>query len=119
MKITTLIVEDDDMVRKVITHRLKENSALKIVGEADSFDVAVASINKLKPELLFLDVHLWDGKTATDLLSKVEYKAKIVLVSGYNDFIFDAVDLGAIAFLSKPFSKQDISIVIDKVIKAL
>jgi response regulator of citrate/malate metabolism len=119
MKINSLVVDDDEICRKIITHRLQENPIIDVIGDSNSYEEVIENITKFRPSVIFLDVHLWDGKTAYDLLQRIEYQPKVVIVSGYNDFIFDALKLGAIAFLSKPFTKDEIHTVAEKIVSQL
>src|SRR4051794_10067409 len=58
MKIRTLIVDDMKLARERLKHVLAADTEIEIVGECANGREAVASINALRPELVFLDVQM-------------------------------------------------------------
>jgi len=111
-KIKVLIVDDSALVRQVMTEILNTNSEIEVVGTAqDPFD-AREKIKKLKPDVLTLDVEMpkMDGITFLSNLMRL-HPLPVVMVSTLTekgaDITFEALELGAIDFVSKP--KLDVS----------
>ncbi len=111
-KIKVLIIDDSALVRQVMTEILNANSAIEVVGTAqDPFD-AREKIKKLKPDVLTLDVEMpkMDGVTFLANLMRL-HPIPVVMVSTLTekgaDVTFEALELGAIDFVSKP--KIDVS----------
>ena len=106
-KIKVLIIDDSALVRQVMTKILNSDSAIEVVGTAqDPFD-AREKIKKLKPDVLTLDVEMpkMDGITFLSNLMRL-HPLPVVMVSTLTekgaDITFEALELGAIDFISKP-----------------
>jgi len=106
-KIKVLIVDDSALVRQVMTEVLNSDNAVEVVGTAqDPFD-AREKIKKLKPDVLTLDVEMpkMDGITFLSNLMRL-HPLPVVMVSTLTekgaDITFEALELGAIDFISKP-----------------
>ena len=67
-KIRTLIVDDEELARDRLRSLLSREERIEIIGEASDGKAAVSEIEKLKPDLVFLDIQM-PGKTGFDLLS--------------------------------------------------
>ncbi len=118
--IKILIVDDDQLMQKIITdvlhHHFPEFEILGAVSfVADALDV----IKKDSPDLLILDIALPDG-TAFDLLRKVEfYDFKVVFLSGYEDYQRETIQFSAVGFVAKPFEVSDLVLAIDRACDAI
>ena len=106
-KIKVLVVDDSALVRQVMTEVLNSNSAIEVIGTAkDPFD-ARDKIKTLKPDVLTLDVEMpkMDGITFLANLMRL-HPLPVVMVSTLTqagaDITFEALELGAIDFVSKP-----------------
>ena len=73
------LVEDEAPARLRVKKLLSNYSTeVEIVGEADHGRAAIAKIEKLKPEVLFLDVQLPD-MTGFEVLEKLSYQPMVIL----------------------------------------
>ena len=106
-KVKVLIIDDSALVRKVLTELLNADSAIEVVGTArDPLD-AREKIKKLNPDVLTLDVEMpkMDGITFLSNLMRL-HPLPVVMVSTLTekgaDITFEALELGAIDFVSKP-----------------
>lgn len=105
--IKVLIVDDSALVRKMLQEMLSTDPALEVVGTAsDPFD-AREKIKKLHPDVLTLDVEMpkMDGVTFLKNLMRL-HPVPVVMVSTLTekgaDVTFEAMDLGAVDFVTKP-----------------
>jgi two-component system nitrate/nitrite response regulator NarL len=83
---------------------------LVIVGEASNGKEAIALLNAMKPDILLLDVHM-PGKDGLAVLREMDLDAQptrvIMLTAAEDDRdIARAMNLGASAYILKPFSKD-------------
>ncbi len=106
-KVKVLIIDDSALVRQVMSEILNANAAIEVVGTAqDPYD-AREKIKKLKPDVLTLDVEMpkMDGITFLANLMRL-HPLPVVMVSTLTqngaDVTFEALELGAIDFVSKP-----------------
>ena len=104
-----LVVEDDDLTRRIVVGALGEDNAM-ITGE--NAKDAIGSYLLHAPDIVFLDIGLpdMDGLSVLDQIIAVDPDAYIVMLSSHNDMqtVNRAYDAGAKGFVSKPFKKEDL-----------
>ena len=113
MKLTSIIVEDEETSREILKNYLKKYCPnVLIVGEASNVDEALVLIRNNSLDLVFLDVEMPYGN-AFDLLDKVGDKHfETIFVTAYNHYAIEALNAHASYYLMKPIS-------IDELIKAV
>ena len=106
---TILIVDDDPLIRKLITTTLEDIAGFRL-REASNGEEAIEAAVEERPEIVFLDYHMprLNGvETCRRLRSDpVTAGATIVMLTGMSDGSSQerAVAAGADLFLTKPFS---------------
>lgn len=113
MKLTSIIVEDEETSREILRNYLKKYCPnVSIVGEASNVEEALVLIRNNSLDLVFLDVEMPYGN-AFDLLDKVgDINFETIFVTAYNQYAMDALNAHASYYLMKPIS-------IDELIKAV
>lgn len=108
--IRTLIVDDEPLARKGIRVWLKPEQDIDIIGEATDGEEAVESIQKLKPDLLFLDVRMprMDGFEVLQAVASVHMPLTI-FVTAYDSYAIRAFEVNAVDYLLKPISPARLS----------
>ena len=114
--IKILIVDDDQKVLKSISEVLKKKgNNYKVYTAADGFE-AGQSVNRLKPDIVLLDLKLpgMDGFRVCQLIRKHDKKTKVIAMSGYGSEKNrkKILSTGANYFLTKPIN-------IDKLLKTI
>ncbi len=115
-KIKVLIVDDSALVRQVLSEMLNSAPDIEVVGTAQDPYVARERIKSLNPDVLTLDVEMprMDGVTFLRNLMRLR-PMPVVMVSTLTekgaDITFQALELGAVDFVSKP--KTDIAHTLD------
>lgn len=101
--IRAVLVDDEPPARRKLHHLLAAESDIQIAGEASSGAEAVELLNRLQPELAFLDIQLPDctGFDVVDALQSRE-NLHLVFVTAHGDFALKAFDVHAIDYLLKP-----------------
>lgn len=116
--ITTLIVDDEKLAREGLKALLKEFTEIEIVGEASNADEGLELIDKLKPQLMFLDIEMPE-KTGFDLLEELIETPCVIFTTAYNEFAIKAFEVNALDYLLKPVQSQRLREAITKVKKQL
>src|SRR6478609_1235989 len=100
---TALIIDDEGKSRLTLKTLLsKYCPSIEIVGEGGSVVEGHTLLKELKPDLLFLDIHLTDG-TGFDILSQLEdINVKIIFTTAYDEYAIQAFKFSAIDYLLKP-----------------
>src|SRR5262245_58913539 len=104
MRIRTLIVDDELMARKRLKRLLFQEPEAEIIGDCSNGREATSAIEKLTPDLVFLDVQMpeMDG---FEVLQAIGAKAMpvVIFVTAYDEFALKAFEAHAIDYLLKPF----------------
>lgn len=110
-KIRTLIVDDSESIRVLLTKILTEDPAFEVIGAAkDSFE-AQKMIAELKPDLITLDIHM-PKQNGIQLLRAIQQKHFIptVMISALSEedgpYVMEAMAEGAIDYIKKPDLKN-------------
>lgn len=110
--IKVMVIDDSKTIRRTAA-TLLESTGCTVVTAEDGFD-ALARIVREKPDLIFIDVMMprLDGyETCSIIRSNAEYGATpIVMLSSKSSFCDRARGdvVGANAYLTKPFSKDEL-----------
>ena len=106
--IRVLLVEDSVVTREYLSHILGEDPAIEVVGTARDGVEAVEQAQRLKPDLVLMDVHMprMNGYEATRQIME-RSPAPIVMISASLDqgevaMTFAALEAGALTVLPKP-----------------
>jgi len=104
MKIRALIVDDEPLARERIRNLLRDEPDVEIVGECPNGAVAVEQIDRLNPDLLFLDVQMpeMDGFEVLQHLP-AEKLPSVIFTTAFDQYAVRAFDAHALDYLLKPF----------------
>lgn len=107
--IRAMIVDDEPTAREGLRLLLAPDQEIAVVAESGDGRDAVAKIESLRPDLLFLDVQMpeFDG---FEVLSQLTAPPPLVIfVTAYDAYALDAFDRHALDYLLKPFSDERFS----------
>lgn len=110
MTVRVVIAEDEAIIRLDLKETLEEEG-YEVVGETGRGDKAVDLVRELKPDLAILDIKMpgLDGIEAARLITKDRICGVLVLTAfSQREVIEEARDAGALAYLVKPFQKNDL-----------
>ena len=117
--IRVLIVDDHELLRAGLRSRLERESAIEVVGEADSAERAVVMARALQPDLILLDLLLprKSGFDAIPELAKVAPEARVLVVSSQAapSSVRRALSAGAAGYLPKRSSDRELLTAMNRV----
>jgi two-component system, LytTR family, response regulator len=96
-----MIVDDEPLARRELGRLLAEFACIDIVGEAANVGEAALLIEKLLPELLFLDIQM-PGGTGFDLLERLEHLPRVVFTTAYDEHAVRAFEVTRWTTCSSP-----------------
>jgi DNA-binding NarL/FixJ family response regulator len=118
-RITVLLADDNNVVRKEFRKILELEDDLEVVGEAKNGHEAVAMAKKLRPTLVLMDVTmpLLNGLQATRQIIKATPATKVLMLSAHSDeaYIIESVNSGAMGYLIKPTAANNVCAAIREV----
>lgn len=99
--IKTIIIDDEKLAREGLKNLLKEFNDIEIIGEASNADEGLDLIDKLKPQLIFLDIQMPE-KTGFEMLEELIETPAIIFTTAYNEFAIKAFEVNALDYILKP-----------------
>jgi two-component system, response regulator PdtaR len=107
---TVVVAEDEVLIRMDLAEMLTEEG-YDVVGQAGDGATAVALVEERRPDLVILDVKMpvLDGIAAAERIAAARI-APIVILTAFSqrDLVERARDAGAMAYLVKPFTRNDL-----------
>ena len=106
--INVLIVDDDAISRHKIRELLGIYEAFHIVDECFNGENAIRLINKLKPDLVYLDMQLPD-MTGLDVLEALPKDANpmVIFVTSFDQDALHICDVFSFDYLIKPLGREN------------
>ena len=108
---TIMVVDDVPFVRKTLTDILTA-AHYSVVGEAADGQEAITKYAELRPDLVTMDIVMpvMSGIEATRKIVKADKDAKVVIISamGQESLVMEAISVGAIDYILKPFTEEEV-----------
>ncbi len=102
-KLKAILVDDEESARDVLENLLlRFCPEVELLGKYTNVPDAVAAVNELKPDLVFLDIEMpnYAGFEIVNFFEKVEFD--IVFVTAYDKYAIRAFEISAVDYLLKP-----------------
>ncbi len=108
-----LVVDDERLARKDLISLLQAHDNIVIAGEADDVPSAVKAVEKLNPDIIFLDIQI-PGDSGFDLLDKTGVTIPIIFVTAYDEYAIRAFEVNALDYLLKPVNPERLAKALEK-----
>lgn len=110
-----IIVDDEPKLRKVLDIKLKQYcKEIQVLAMAANITEAYQQIIELQPQLVFLDIAM-PGGSGFDLLDRFEQlDFEIIFVTGFHDYVLDALKISAVDYLLKPVITEELIRAVEK-----
>ena len=107
MSIRTLIADDEPLARERVRMLLDSEAEFEIVSECSNGTEALHAIQKLSPDLVFLDVQMPE-LTGFDVLDRLDptRMPTVIFVTAYDQYALKAFEVCALDYLLKPFDRE-------------
>lgn len=109
MKITALLIDDEPKALAILKNKLERMCPnIDIIGETQSPNEGISLIEKLQPQLLFLDIAMPE-MSGFDLLAAIESPSfEIIFITAFDNYAINAIKHCAIGYLVKPVDNEDL-----------
>lgn len=116
--IKAYLVDDEPLARDRMRRMLTTTGRVQIVGASTDPVEAVDEICILRPQLLFLDIHM-PGLTGFELLSQLKEQPLVVFTTAYDAHALEAFRVNSIDYLLKPVTEEGLSRALDRATRML
>jgi DNA-binding NarL/FixJ family response regulator len=107
-----LLADDQELMRMAFRMVMETQPDLSIVGEATNGHEAVAAVERLRPDVVLMDVRMpeLDGVQATKLIVDSHSSARIIILTTFDldEYVYAALRAGASGFLLKDTPAADL-----------
>jgi len=103
-ELRAVLVDDEQLAREELGYLLGQLGGVEVVGHAGNGPEAVETIDRLQPDLVFLDVQM-PGLTGFEVARRLvdaEAGAQIVFVTAFDQHAIEAFEVNAVDYLLKP-----------------
>lgn len=111
-KLKVLIVDDNADLRSLLANGLADLEEISIVGAAANGMIALEMIEKLRPDIMLLDIIMpqLDGFGVLEYLAKQNESPAVIMVSALTQeaFVRRAMEMGAYYYVAKPFEMDSL-----------
>jgi two-component system, LytTR family, response regulator len=109
-----VIVEDEAPAGRLLNELLSSHRDLiHLSGEAYTGSDAIALINEIKPDLIFLDIQLPD-MLGFEVLKQLVYHPYVIFTTAYDEYAIKAFDALSVDYLLKPLKEDRIARALNK-----
>jgi two-component system LytT family response regulator len=117
MSIRTLLVDDERPARRKMLRFLESAPDFEVVGEAENGAEGIAAVERLRPDVVFLDVQMpkVDGFAVASALTAP--LPEIIFVTAHDKFALKAFEVHALDYLLKPYDQERFQKVLERVRK--
>ncbi|GAB3638384.1 LytTR family DNA-binding domain-containing protein [Hymenobacter arcticus] len=110
-----LLIDDSRLARTELRHLLRAFPDVTVVGEARHADEARQQLADLRPDVLFLDIHM-PGQSGFELLASLDGPAPhVIFTTAYDQYALKAFEVNALDYLLKPVSEPRLAAALTKI----
>lgn len=113
---TAFIAEDEPLAREILRDAVTNRPELRLIGEAADGAVALAQINALQPDVVFMDIQMPE-MTGLEVLRRLSHLPEIVFTTAYDQYAVTAFELHAVDYLLKPFTRERFDAAVDRLLE--
>jgi len=107
MDLRTLVVDDEQLARDELCFQLAQMGGVEVVGQAANGVEAVEALERLRPDIVFLDIQM-PGLTGFEVARHVVGTGQathVVFVTAFDQYAVEAFEVNAVDYLLKPVEK--------------
>ena len=117
-KINCLIVDDEELARKLVENYIGRLPHLHIVGKCANPLEAMQVLQNEQVDIMFLDIQMPE-LTGVEFLKTMPYKPLVIFTTAYKEYALQSYELDAVDYLLKPFRFERFLQAINKASKPL
>jgi two-component system response regulator LytT len=111
-----VLVDDEQLARDELGYLLGQIGGVEVIGQAGNGVEALAAIDRLRPDVVFLDVQM-PGLTGFEVARRLldaRTAVQIVFVTAYDQHAIDAFEVNAVDYLLKPVEPARLEVAVGR-----
>jgi two-component system response regulator LytT len=116
MDLKAVLVDDEQLARDELGYLLEQIGGVEVLGQAGNGLEALTTIERLQPDVVFLDVQM-PGLTGFEVARRLvgaRAAAQIVFVTAYDQHAIEAFEVNAVDYLLKPVDQTRLELAVDR-----
>src|SRR2546430_15648692 len=116
MELRAVLVDDEQLARDELGYLLGEVGGVEGIGQAGNGVEALTTIDRLQPDVVFLDVQM-PGLTGFEVARRLlesRVSAHIIFVTAYDQHAIEAFEVNAVDYLLKPVDPSRLGLAIQR-----
>src|SRR5947207_8483939 len=116
MDLRAVLVDDEQLARDELGYLLGQVGGIEVIGQAGNGVEALTTIDKLQPDLVFLDVQM-PGLTGFEVARRMldtNAPSHIIFVTAYDQHAIEAFEVNAVDYLLKPVDPARLEVAVDR-----
>src|SRR3979490_993299 len=116
MDLKAVLVDDEQLARDELRYRLGQVGGIEVIGQAGNGVEALTTIDRLQPDVVFLDVQM-PGLTGFEVARRMVDKrapSHIIFVTAYDQHAIEAFEVNAVDYLLKPVDQARLEGALDR-----
>lgn len=116
MVLKAVLVDDEQLARDELGYLLEQVGGVQVLGQAGNGVEALTTIEKLQPDVVFLDVQM-PGLTGFEVARRLlgsHATSQIVFVTAYDQHAIEAFEVNAVDYLLKPVDQGRLEVAVDR-----
>ena len=116
MTLRAVLVDDEQLARDELRFLLGQVGGVEVIGQACNGVEALTAIDRLKPDLVFLDVQM-PGLTGFEVARRMVDKhtvPQVIFVTAYDQYAIEAFEVNAVDYLLKPVDRARLEMAVQR-----
>jgi len=116
MELRAVLVDDEQLARDELGYLLGRVGGVEVIGQAGNGVEALSTIDRLQPDLVFLDVQM-PGLTGFEVARRMLDKqavSHIIFVTAFDQHAIEAFEVNAVDYLLKPVDPGRLEVAVDR-----
>jgi two-component system LytT family response regulator len=109
-----MIIDDEQDARLLLREYIAAYPFFEIVAESANGLEAVEAIDRLQPEIIFLDVNM-PGLNGFQVVQQIIHMPRIIFTTAYDRYALKAFEVNAVDYLLKPYTEDRFDKAIEKI----
>ena len=116
MDLRAVLVDDEQLARDELGFLLGQVGGIEVVGQADNGFEALTAIDRLQPDVVFLDVQMpgLNGFEVARRMLEKQVPSHIIFVTAYDQHAIEAFEVNAVDYLLKPVDPTRLAVSVQR-----